>query len=125
MCIDLLYTSYTTTLVVISNYPTQYNQCHSIRLKTEKLYLRLISLYKDIWKTFIFRKSFFSSFYLLTYTPFGRKEKGSNFETLTLYMKSLDHDVCVRLSLSQQIIIFEERDTLLRNFCKKKYDTKN
>lgn len=61
-------------------------------------------------------KSFFSSFYLLTYTPFGRKEKGSNFETLTLYMKSLDHDVCVRLSLSQQIIIFEERHILLSKF---------
>ena len=64
-------------------------------------------------------KSFFGSFYLLTWTPFGKKEKGSNFETLTLYMKSLDHDVCVRLSLSQQIIIFEERHILLSNFLEK------
>ena len=106
--------------VGISNYPTQYNQCHSLGLKTAKSYLRLISLYKDIWKTFIFRKSFFGSFYLLTWTPFGSKEKGSNFETLTLYMKSLDHDVCVRLSLSRQIIIFEERHILLSNFWEKK-----
>ena len=117
MCIDLLYTSYliiqpsTINVIVLDqrqkNYT--YDWYHCIKISGKHLFPE---------------KSFFSSFYLLTYTPFGRKEKGSNFETLTLYMKSLDHDVCVRLSLSQQIIIFEERHILLRNFSEKEYDTK-